>query len=181
LDAAIDLAGIESGDRLLDLGTGTAALLQQLGRRQLAFDQAVGVDSAPEMLARAPALPRGCRLLEANATKLPFPRQSFDVVFAVYLLHLLEQPERATVLAEVRRVMRPGGRLVVVTIAAPRSRLLQRVLGPAARLARHRSATMLGLRPLDTRSDLEACGFEIRQTRRTVRGYPSMIVMAQIR
>lgn len=180
LNAAIDMAGIESDNRLLDLGTGTAAFLRQLGRRHMAFDEAIGIDSSPEMLARARVLPRGCRLSQADATKLPFPGQSFDVVSAIYLLHLLDRLERAAVLAEVRRVMRPGGRLVVVTVAAPRSRMLRRALAPAARLARRRSATMLGLRPLDPRPDLEGSGFVVCRARHIAMGYPSTVVMAQL-
>lgn len=179
LNAAIDMAAIESDDRLLDLGTGTAALLRQLGRRRIEPEEAIGVDSSPEMLARARALPPGSRLLEADATKLPFPNQDFDVVCAIYLLHLLDPAERAAVLAEARRVIRLDGRLVVVTVAPPRSRMLRRALGPATRLARSRSATMLGLRPLDPRSDLEASGFVVCGRRYVVSGYPSMVTMAK--
>lgn len=180
LDAAIDLAEIEADGRVLDLGTGTAALLRRLGRRRVAFAQAIGVDSSPQMLARASALPSGCELREADATDLPFPSDSFDVVFASYLLHLLEKEERAAVLVEARRVMRPEGRVVVVTVAEPRSRLVRLVLSPAVSLAWRRSSTLLGLRPLDPRPDLEASGFAVRRTRRVLWGYPSTVVMAEL-
>lgn len=180
LEAAIDLAAIEADDRVLDLGTGSAALLRRLGRRRIVFGQAMGIDSSPQMLARAPALTDRCELLEADATELPFPSESFDVIFATYLLHLLDRQERAAVLAEARRVMRPAGRLVVVTVAAPRSSVARLALAPVASLVRRRSSTLLGLRPLDPSPVLEESGFVVRQARRIAWGYPSTVALAQL-
>ena len=183
LDAAIEIAGIRAGDHLLDLGTGTGALLRRLEHRGPAFADAVGIDRSAAMLARAPALPPRCRLVRADATRLPLPDRSFDVVTAIYLLHLLDPPRRAAVLAEARRVMRPGGRLVVVTVAASRSpagRTVTGALAPAARALRRRSPTMLGLRSLDPGPDLEARGFAVRRRRFVTGGYPSAVVMARL-
>ncbi|MGD9734043.1 MAG: class I SAM-dependent methyltransferase [Solirubrobacterales bacterium] len=177
LDAAIELAEIGTDDRLLDLGTGSGGLLRRLARRAGAPREAIGVDSSPAMLARAPALPAGWLLLQGDAAHLPFPAGSFDIVTAAYLLHLLEPAERAAVLAEARRVIRSAGRLVAVTIAPPRPAKLARLLSAALS---HAPGTHLGLRPLDPRPDLEAAGFEIVRARRTRRGYPSLITLASV-
>lgn len=179
LDATIALAGVGADDRLLDLGTGTGALLRRLMRRAAAPREAVGIDVSGRMLARAPALPSGWELRNADAGRLPFPDRSFDVVTATYLLHLLDPPQRAAVLAEARRVLKPQGRLVTVTVAPPRSRALGRALGRIFRPAWSRRGVLAGLRPLDPRPDLEAAGFEVQEARRTSIGYPSLVLRAR--
>lgn len=179
LRAALDLAGIENDERPLDLGCGTGAILRELARRPTAPREAVGVDASAAMLARAPALPPGWLLVRADAARLPFPDRSFDVLTAAYLLHLLDPEQRTAVLAEARRVMRPGARLVTVTVAPPRSARaasrLDRVLRPVCG-----NGVLAGLRPLDPTPDLEAAGFAVSATRRTFRGYRSLIVAARL-
>lgn len=123
LAAALDLASTRPEERLLDLGTGTGALLRELARREERPHEAVGVDASAAMLARAPTLPAGWSLREADVTALPFPDASFEVVTAVYLLHVLERETRRGALVEARRVLAAGGRLVTVTPTAPRSAL----------------------------------------------------------
>ncbi|MBS1885681.1 MAG: methyltransferase domain-containing protein [Actinobacteria bacterium] len=177
LDAAIDLAEVGANDRLLDLATGTGGLLRRLADRAAAPHEAIGIDSSAAMLRRAPALPEAWRLVEADATHLPFPAASFDVVSAAYLLHLLGPAERGAVLAEACRVIRPLGRLVAVTVAPPRSPRMARLLAGALSQA---PGTLVGLRPLDPRPDLEAAGFEVVGAQRTRRGYPSLITLARI-
>lgn len=133
LRAALDLAEVRPSERLLDLGTGTGAVLRELARRPSRPGEAVGVDVSAAMLAHAPALPSSWRLVQADATDLPFGDASFDVAVAAYLLHLLERDVFVRALAEARRVLRPGGRLVTVTPAAPCS-LLARPYAALARL-----------------------------------------------
>ena len=106
IDQALELAAIGAGDRLLDLGTGTGAVLARLAARADAPREAVGVDRLASMLAAAGGLPLAWRLLHADATALPFPNESFDVVTAAYLLHLLEPPVRRAVIIEAARVLR---------------------------------------------------------------------------
>lgn len=180
LNVALDLAKIGADDRLLDLGCGTGGLLRELAGRAPVPREAIGVDASARMLARVPVLPAGWSLQQADAGRLPFPDRSFDVVTAAYLLHLLDQSERAAVLAEARRVLRPHGRLVVVTVAPPRSRALARILDCAFRPARLRAGILAGLRPLDPWPDLEDGGFVAQGVRRTYRGYPSVIIAAQL-
>jgi ubiquinone/menaquinone biosynthesis C-methylase UbiE len=178
LDSAIELAEIGASDRLLDLGTGTGALLRRLKRSAAAPREAVGIDVSHRMLARAPTLPAGWELHRAEAERLPFADRSFDVVTAAYLLHLLDAPQRAAVLVEARRVIRPEGCLVTVTVAPPRSRALARGLSRIFRPTWSRGV-LAGLRPLDPQPDLEAAGFLVQESRRSLTGYPSLIVRAR--
>ena len=180
LGAAVDMAETGPDDRLLDLGCGTGGLLRELAGRATAPREAIGVDTSSKMLARVPNLPAGWGLMQADAARLPFPDRSFDVLTATYLLHLLDRPEREAVLAEAARIMRPEGRLVVVTVAPPRSQALARVFDRVFHPAWSRSGVLAGLRPLDPRPDLEGSGFVVRETRRASRGYPSLIVAARL-
>ena len=181
IDQALELAAIRAGDRLLDLGTGTGAVLARLAARADAPPEALGVDRSASMLAAARDLPATWRLVRADATALPFPDECFDVVMAAYLLHLLEPAARRAVIAEAARVLRRGGRLVTVTVGVPRSPALAVVFAPVAAIARRTRGIMAGLRVLDPRRELIEGGFCVCAARRTGRGYPSLVVVAERR
>jgi ubiquinone/menaquinone biosynthesis C-methylase UbiE len=97
----------------LDAGCGTGFLAFELAARG---HRVVGIDFAPAMLAEArrKAAERGVaiRFEEADAEQLPFPPRSFDLAISRHLLWTLPHPEAA--IDEWIRVLRPGGRLVVV-------------------------------------------------------------------
>lgn len=179
LDAAVELAGAQREDRLLDVATGTAGLLRRLARCPARPDRAIGVDASRAMLARAPDLPSRWGLQQADASALPFPDASFDVATACYLLHTLEVPTRQQVLGEVARVLRAGGRLVTVTPTEPRGRAARALAAPLIALARRSSGLLAGLRPLDPTDELIGAGFAVRSVRHVAGGYPSMCVLAE--
>ena len=104
--------------RLLDIGTGTGRLLELLGAR---VTSATGIDASRAMLAlaraRLAALPLpNCPVRLGDMYRLPFPDAGFDLVVLQMVLHYAEDP--AAVLAEAARVLAPGGRLVVIDLAA---------------------------------------------------------------
>ena len=124
------LAGLDPTFRLppdatvLELGAGGGGLVAILYER---FRPArlVGTDFDPKQVAAARAflagrwgsLPPAVELQEADALSLPFPDASFDFVFAMVMLHHVEEHpgeyvRRPQALKEIRRVLRPGGRLV---------------------------------------------------------------------
>jgi ubiquinone/menaquinone biosynthesis C-methylase UbiE len=97
-------------ERALDVGTGAGEIAIALARF---VREVIGIDIVPELLAegrkRAPA---NVELLEADATALPFDLGSFDIVATARTLHHVPRPE--LVLAEMNRVLRPGGTMVVI-------------------------------------------------------------------
>jgi ArsR family transcriptional regulator len=102
---------------LLDLGTGTGRMLDLLAPY---CDRAVGIDASPNMLAVARANLDRAGIANAQVRlgdiyNLPLPRDAFDVVTIHQVLHYLDEPERA--LAEAARVLRPGGRMLIVDFA----------------------------------------------------------------
>lgn len=180
LRALLELLEIGPRERLLDVATGPAVLLEELTRRAAPPAIAVGIDSSAEMLARAPGLPDGWRLRVADARELPFEADGFDVATASYLLHVLGADERGRVITELSRVLRPGGRLGTITIAPPRGPIATWLSAPIRAAARRSEGRLAGLRPLDPARELAAAGFRELARRRTAWGYPSLCVAYEL-
>ena len=115
--AALDLLGIAPGERALDAGCGSGPLARALARRVGPAGRVVGLDPSPAFLAVARELAAGEGLaarvafLGGDARALPFPDAAFDVALADTVLAHIPGGERA--LAELARVVRPGGRVGV--------------------------------------------------------------------
>jgi ArsR family transcriptional regulator len=103
-------------DRALDIGTGTGRVLELLAPR---IRHGIGIDASKAMLALARArLARAglshCSVRLADMYRLPLADASIDLVVLQMVLHYAEQPE--SLIAEAARVLRPGGRLLVVDL-----------------------------------------------------------------
>jgi demethylmenaquinone methyltransferase/2-methoxy-6-polyprenyl-1,4-benzoquinol methylase len=104
------------GDQVLDVATGTGAVARELFRQKGCA--VVGVDQSPEMLAVAREhLPATVKLVEASAEHLPFEDASFDALTVTYLLRYVDDP--GATLAELGRVVRPGGTVASLEFAVP--------------------------------------------------------------
>lgn len=166
-------------ERLLDVATGTGAVLRQLSRRADRLREAIGVDASAAMLSHVSLLPAGWSLGTADARELPFADGAFDAVTASYVLHVLADADLDGVLGELLRVLRPGGRLAVITPAIPRQRPLRWLAIAPDRLADRDPERFRGLRAMDPRPALAQAGFELLAARRSLRGYPSLCVLAR--
>jgi ubiquinone/menaquinone biosynthesis C-methylase UbiE len=115
--AVLDAIGDAPCDTLLDIGTGTGRMLQLLAPRA---ETAIGIDSSAAMLAAArptfeqPTL-RHVQLRHGDMYRLPIADASIDRVIIHQVLHFADDPER--VAREIARVLRPGGRALVVDFA----------------------------------------------------------------
>jgi len=116
LREALRQHGARSPARLLDIGCGTGALLREVKRNHPRL-AVTGLDlSAPYLAVARRRLAPWSRvaLIEAAAEAMPFAEAEFDIVCCVYLFHELPARVRHAVVAEIRRVLKPGGMLIFV-------------------------------------------------------------------
>jgi ubiquinone/menaquinone biosynthesis C-methylase UbiE len=115
----VELAGLRAGHRVLDVGCGTGNLLRTTGRSHRDVELA-GLDPDPVALARAGRKARRAGLTirfdRGFAQELPHPDGSVDRVFSSLMLHHLDTEAKDALLAEVRRVLRPDGLLVLADV-----------------------------------------------------------------
>lgn len=139
----VDALALKAGQRVLDLATGTADVALAIAARE-AGTHVVGLDPSEQMLAVGrrkvleAKLSTRVELVAGDAQSLPFPDASFDAVTISFGIRNV--PDRPCALREMRRVLRPGGRLAVLELAEPDGRLL----GSLARFHVHEVVPRLG-------------------------------------
>src|SRR5262249_52913582 len=114
----LSLAHLKPGESVIDVGCGTGSLAIAAKRQVGPSGSVHGVDPSPEMIARAEKKARkaGVEVVfkEAFAQSLPFPDGQFDAVLSTLMLHHLPPKARREFAVEVRRVLKPGGRVLAI-------------------------------------------------------------------
>lgn len=157
----LDLAAVASGDRLLDLGTGTGLLARMAAARGA---NAVGIDHSAGMLgqaqARADADGVGARteFLTMDAEALDFDDASFDVTVSLFVLRHLPNPLAAA--RETYRTLKSGGRLVTTIGARPRPFSVSGMSAASDRV--HGKLGRLLLAPGSLREFLQSKGIQLQ-------------------
>jgi ubiquinone/menaquinone biosynthesis C-methylase UbiE len=126
-------SGARSGDRILDVGSGTGYFVRMLADIAGPRGSVVGVDAAPEMIAHASSRSRSAANVSfevGSAGALSFPDSSFDVVVSSLTMHHVAAAEQLAAVQEMRRVLRPGGRLLIAEFQAPAGHAWKLLLGP---------------------------------------------------
>ncbi len=118
--STVKAARLKAGEAVLDVGCGTGDLTLRAARRVGAEGRAAGIDASPDMvkIARRKAARKGrdVDFRVAPIEDLPFADGEFDAALSSLMIHHLPDDLKLRGLVEVRRVLKPGGRLVVVDL-----------------------------------------------------------------
>jgi ubiquinone/menaquinone biosynthesis C-methylase UbiE len=122
----LELARVQPGEQVLDVGCGTGTLALNVQRRVGTGGQVAGIDPSVQQIARARAkaarrhAPTEFRV--GAIEQLPFADQTFDVVLSTLMLHHVGAGLKRQGLAEIARVLKPGGRLVIADFTRKQDR-----------------------------------------------------------
>lgn len=120
---AVDVLGLSPDSRVLDVGTGTGAIIPYAAQRLGKGGSVLGVDFSEAMVARAnrrieaAGIAAIARAEVADCTALPYPDCSFDAALATFAFTSFPEPDKA--IAEVFRVLKPGARFSVLDTGRP--------------------------------------------------------------
>jgi ubiquinone/menaquinone biosynthesis C-methylase UbiE len=152
----VELAGIQPGDSVLEVGCGTGTLTLAAKRQAGASGNVCGIDIIPGMIEasrrKAAEANEEITFQDGSINPIPFSANQFDVVMCSFMIFHMAAETRQKGFAEIQRVLKPGGRLLVVDLALP-TQPFQRAI----------AERLLGFPAGDDLHDLlplmEACGF----------------------
>lgn len=176
---AIRLLAVTPGTRILNVGVGAGHEQRQLQDSTGTHGMTIGLDVSSGMLAYARqrvAAPY-CR---ADIRAMPFQDHSFDFIFSAYVLDLLPNEDLLDTLREMRRALRPGGRVGLVSLTEGVNVWSRAFVAVWKWRYRRFPASLGGCRPLALRGLVARAGFLVLHHSVGVqRGFPSEIVVAE--
>lgn len=122
-EKGLELLAVREGEAVLEIGVGTGVSLREIARAVGRNGKAYGIDATPEMLGlaekrlRKAGLRDRVELQEGDARSMPYQDNMFDAVNMAATLELFDTPDIPKVLGEVKRVLKPGGRLGVASLS----------------------------------------------------------------
>jgi ubiquinone/menaquinone biosynthesis C-methylase UbiE len=129
-DGLVRLSGVRPGDRVIDVGCGTGYLSGRLARAIAPDGTVEGIDPSEPVVAYANEHgPPNATFRVAGAERLPYDDASFDAALSCLAVHHIASAERGQAFAEVFRVLKPGGRLLVADFRPPSGRLSRLAIG----------------------------------------------------
>lgn len=114
-EAILDALALQKGESALDIGMGPGFLCREMAEKTGASGRVEGIDNSTDMIEAARRKCEGLahvQFQEGNAARLPFPNDTFDAATIIQVYEYVPEIEKA--LGELRRVLRPGGRAVII-------------------------------------------------------------------
>jgi demethylmenaquinone methyltransferase/2-methoxy-6-polyprenyl-1,4-benzoquinol methylase len=179
--AGLDELAVQVGEKVLEIGCGTGHCLVAIARSVGPRGKAYGVDISDQMLKHTQSLAEREQLADrvdlrcADATHLPLPDGNMDGIFMSFTLELFDTPEIPLVLAECKRALRPGGRIVVVGMSKEDA---HGAVFEMYEWSHRHFPNFVDCRPIFVRRAIKAAGFSVRQARKMSMWVPVEIVSA---
>ncbi|MFH1312457.1 MAG: methyltransferase domain-containing protein [Candidatus Eisenbacteria bacterium] len=163
---AIDWLAPGSGERILDICSGTGTLTIMIGKQMAGQGEVVGVEVSPAQLrvARKKRRPAGVSFVQADAQDIPLPDAGFDKAIIFGALHELPREVRRKVLSEAFRVLKPSGGLVVTEHNNPDSKWKRSIFAFGERF-NPEYPTYKDMLECGVLTEIENAGFRVIKTR----------------
>jgi ubiquinone/menaquinone biosynthesis C-methylase UbiE len=181
-EKALELLSIRDGETALEIGTGSGHCFERMAGLVGDGGSCCGVDISTGMLKMTrdrllrSGLTAGAGLCCADAVRLPFRDNSFDAILMAFTLELFDTPEIPQVLSETMRVLKPGGRIAVVSLSK------EGQASTAMRLyewAHRKWPRYADCRPIYVERSVTGCGYSVASRRRArMAGLPLETVLA---
>lgn len=176
--AAISSLDVSPGQKLLNIGLGTGAEQKVLCNALAPGGMAFGIDISSKMLQEASKIPGG-HLCRADARDLPFDTGVFDRLYSAYVLDLVPDTEIPVWLSGFRRVLKPGGKVVLLSLVEGVDLTSRLLVNSWKKLYSLNPLICGGCRPLPLIKWVTEAGFECVHHRIIVQlGLPSELVVA---
>lgn len=174
------LLDIKPGEYVLEIGFGTGHCLKKIAEIVGKSGKVYGIDISPKMLEISKrrlekhGLMDRVELYCGDALEMSYENNKFDAVFMSFTLELFDTPEIPRLLAEVRRVLKPNGRLGVVSMSREGNSILLKLY----EWLHERFPQYLDCRPIYVERSVREAGFKIKYTERVrLLGLPGEIVI----
>ena len=161
---ALEHLNIKEGEVALEIGFGTGNALIKIAEYVGKSGSVYGIDISPKMVEltirkiNSRALSDRIKLICRDAIKLPYPNKKFNAVFLSFALELFDTPEIPEILKEVRRVLKPDGRLGIVSLSKDNGKsIFLRIY----EWAHKKFPKYIDCRPIFVAYSLENAGFNI--------------------
>lgn len=178
--AGLEKLNVQSGEQVLEIGFGTGHCLISLAQSVGPMGKVFGIDISEKMLEVArenlqkAGLAERVELTCGDATKLSHLSDSLDAIFMSFALELFDTPEIPKVLAECKRVLKPGGRLGVVAVSKEGE---HGVILDIYEWSHRHFPNLVDCRPIFVRRAVAAAGFRIAGAERKMMWVPVEIVL----
>ena len=180
IQQGIEMLAVQPGERMLEVGCGPGTGLKLITETTPAIEALVGLDLSRKMLLQSQRkqISPDPRHIQGDGAHLPLVHDAFDALFSAFTLELFSEEEIQLVLSEYSRVLKPDGRLGIVSLTGSPRTLSVRLY----ELAHQLFPVAVDCRPIPLVDLLEKNSFYIQSMKKTLNwGLPVMITMSTLR